>query len=165
MALAVSAAGTRLEGNDQTLPKGIEPLPHEERPSRVSTRIFTVKTVACVLGTPPNLSGVRYATRSIEGSTSATRTSVERAMGGDCTKWRRSHLLFGRRVAMSSENSSDTKGRTMALVAAFLGWMFDGLEMGLCPLAGRTALKDMMRHLGADEDKYSGPWFGGIIAA
>src|SRR5690242_12223643 len=86
MALAVSAAGTRFDGNDQTLPKGIEPLPHAVLPSRLSTRIRTVNTVAWVVGTPPNLSGVRYATRSIDGSTSATRMSVGFAMGGDCTE-------------------------------------------------------------------------------
>lgn len=53
----------------------------------------------------------------------------------------------------------------MALVAAFLGWMFDGLEMGLFPLAGRPALKELMNATGADADKIIGPWFGGIIAA
>jgi MFS family permease len=53
----------------------------------------------------------------------------------------------------------------MALVAAFLGWMFDGLEMGLFPLAGRPALKELMNAAGADADKIIGPWFGGIIAA
>jgi SHS family sialic acid transporter-like MFS transporter len=51
----------------------------------------------------------------------------------------------------------------MALVAAFLGWMFDGLEMGLFPLAGRPALKQLLSTSGSDAD--IGPWFAGIIAA
>src|SRR6185436_9636659 len=63
---------------------------------------------------------------------------------------------------MASSPESDTKGRTMALVAAFLGWMFDGLEMGLFPLAGRPALKELLRSSGSDGD--IGPWFAGIIA-
>jgi MFS family permease len=33
----------------------------------------------------------------------------------------------------------------MVLAAAFLGWMFDGLEMGLFPIAGRSALIDLMQ--------------------
>jgi MFS family permease len=51
----------------------------------------------------------------------------------------------------------------MALIAAFLGWMFDGLEMGLFPLAGRPALKQLLSASGSDAD--IGPWFAGIIAA
>src|ERR1041384_387276 len=66
---------------------------------------------------------------------------------------------------MSTDPETNTKGRTMALVAAFLGWMFDGLEMGLFPLAGRPALKELMNATGADADKIIGPWFMGIIAA
>ncbi|MDB5102828.1 MAG: naiP [Fibrobacteres bacterium] len=46
----------------------------------------------------------------------------------------------------------------MALAAAVLGWMFDGLEMGIFPLVGRPALTEMLG--GAD----IGPWFGRIIA-
>ncbi|HVE42441.1 MAG TPA: MFS transporter [Planctomycetota bacterium] len=51
----------------------------------------------------------------------------------------------------------------MALVAAFLGWMFDGLEMGLFPLAGRPALKQLLSASGSDGD--IAQWFAGIIAA
>jgi len=32
----------------------------------------------------------------------------------------------------------------MALLAAFLGWMFDGFEMGLFPLIGKPALQDLL---------------------
>jgi MFS transporter, SHS family, sialic acid transporter len=66
---------------------------------------------------------------------------------------------------MAAAQEPDSKGRTMALVAAFLGWMFDGLEMGLFPLAGRPALKELMNATGPDADKIIGPWFAGIIAA
>jgi MFS family permease len=65
---------------------------------------------------------------------------------------------------MSSTAESDTKGRTMALVAAFLGWMFDGLEMGLFPLAGRPALKQLLSSTGGTDADIA-RWFGGIIAA
>ncbi len=59
---------------------------------------------------------------------------------------------------MSETPIEDKKGRGMALLAAFLGWMFDGLEIGLFPLAGRPALKELLGH------DNIGPWFGAIIA-
>ena len=46
----------------------------------------------------------------------------------------------------------------LALTAAILGWMFDGLEMGIFPLVGKPALKEMLG--GAP----IGTWFGIIIA-
>lgn len=36
------------------------------------------------------------------------------------------------------------KGAWLALAAALLGWMFDGLEMGLFPLVARPALADLL---------------------
>ncbi|HEX3725959.1 MAG TPA: MFS transporter, partial [Pirellulales bacterium] len=51
--------------------------------------------------------------------------------------------------------------RTMALVAAFLGWMFDGLEMGLFPLVARPALRELM---GAEADRSIGTWMAWITA-
>lgn len=54
----------------------------------------------------------------------------------------------------------------MALLAAFLGWMFDGFEMGLFPLIGKPALQDLLagtvapEQLSADLDR----WFTVIIA-
>lgn len=48
----------------------------------------------------------------------------------------------------------------MVLLAAFLGWMFDGLEMGIFPLIARPALRDML-----NEDKVAvGAWMGHITA-
>ncbi|MEX0727038.1 MAG: MFS transporter [Planctomycetaceae bacterium] len=35
-------------------------------------------------------------------------------------------------------------GKWMALLAALLGWMFDGLEIGLFPLVARPSLKDLV---------------------
>ncbi len=48
-----------------------------------------------------------------------------------------------------------------ALVAAFLGWLFDGFEMGLFPLIGKPALEDL---LPAANDVVRGQWFSVIIA-
>lgn len=49
----------------------------------------------------------------------------------------------------------------MVLLAAFLGWMFDGLEMGIFPLVARPALQDI---LGVTGDMEVGHWMGIITA-
>ncbi|MFO0876612.1 MAG: MFS transporter [Gemmataceae bacterium] len=51
------------------------------------------------------------------------------------------------------------KGKWMALTAALLGWLFDGLEMGLFPLTARNALLD----LGVPPNDYV-LWLGIITA-
>ena len=53
------------------------------------------------------------------------------------------------------------RAQFMALLAAFLGWMFDGLEMGLFPLVARPALRELM---GADATAHIGDWLAGITA-
>ena len=62
---------------------------------------------------------------------------------------------------MSTPSAAETKGKWMALLAAFLGWMFDGLEIGLFPLAGRPALRELLA--GRPEGDV-GLWFSWIIA-
>jgi MFS family permease len=66
-------------------------------------------------------------------------------------------------AAAVSNGPSETIGRGawLALIAAFLGWMFDGFEMGLFPLVARPALRDL---LGADHADRVGLWIG-IMAA
>lgn len=49
----------------------------------------------------------------------------------------------------------------MALLAAFLGWLFDGFEMGLFPLIGKPALADL---LPKETAIVQGQWFTVIIA-
>lgn len=59
----------------------------------------------------------------------------------------------------------------LALTAALLGWMFDGFEMGVFPVAGRPALIDLLTPQdGRTEDKDQtearfSSWYGGITAA
>jgi MFS family permease len=47
-------------------------------------------------------------------------------------------------------------GKWLALTAALLGWMFDGLEMGLFPLVARPAINDL---LGTTDDAKVNLWF------
>jgi MFS family permease len=55
----------------------------------------------------------------------------------------------------------------MALLAALLGWMFDGFEMGLFPLAARPALGEMLSAQGIAPtalDQTVGRWIGVMTA-
>lgn len=49
----------------------------------------------------------------------------------------------------------------MVLAAAFLGWMFDGLEMGIFPVVARPALQELLH---TTNDQAVGPWMGYITA-
>ena len=59
------------------------------------------------------------------------------------------------------------RGRNLALLAALLGWMFDGMEMGLFPLVGKDALGEWLRDA-ADPSKPDkaqvDKWFGLVLA-
>ncbi len=51
-----------------------------------------------------------------------------------------------------------------ALVAAFLGWMFDGMEMGIFPLVARPALQQMQLAAGIVGEGFVQQWMGIITA-
>ncbi len=57
--------------------------------------------------------------------------------------------------------SSSDRSKMMALAAAFLGWLFDGFEMGLFPLIGKPALQDLLPNA---TPIVQGQWFTVIIA-
>ncbi len=53
----------------------------------------------------------------------------------------------------------------LVLLTAFLGWMFDGLEMGMFPLIARPALQQMQAISGVVDDQFVGHWVGLATAA
>ncbi|MCC6698856.1 MAG: MFS transporter [Candidatus Hydrogenedentes bacterium] len=57
------------------------------------------------------------------------------------------------------------KGHYLTLLAAFLGWMFDGFEMGLFPIVARPALLDMARASAIESPEAYVGWWMGIITA
>lgn len=57
--------------------------------------------------------------------------------------------------------TTSARARWLVLSAAFLGWMFDGLEMGIFPVVARPALQEL---LGTQADQAVGPWMGYITA-
>ena len=60
--------------------------------------------------------------------------------------------------------STNQKGRWLALTAALLGWMFDGMEMGLFPLVGRPAVTELLGGPSAHESDIAF-WYGIVTAA
>jgi SHS family sialic acid transporter-like MFS transporter len=58
-------------------------------------------------------------------------------------------------------HDAPARSRWMALIAALLGWMFDGFEIGMFPLVGRPALGELLA--GATKADIDG-WFGVIMA-
>ncbi|MFO1046078.1 MAG: MFS transporter [Planctomycetaceae bacterium] len=59
-------------------------------------------------------------------------------------------------------------GQWMALIAALLGWMFDGFELGLLPLVARPALNDLLagavkEHGNSFVDLWEGVWTAGFL--
>src|SRR2546428_195121 len=61
--------------------------------------------------------------------------------------------------------SALSRAQWLVLAAAFLGWMFDGLEMGIFPLVARPALQSMMIDAAAaTQDHFVGLWMGRITA-
>ena len=55
-----------------------------------------------------------------------------------------------------------TRTQWIVLAAAFLGWMFDGVEIGLFPLVSRPGFKSFW---GTLETPMLGGWNGIIVAA
>ena len=69
----------------------------------------------------------------------------------------------GGSIVTHAPSDAGGRGKWMVLLAAFLGWMFDGFEMGLFPLIGGPALKELLGPTAAASGE-ADKWFGGIIA-
>ena len=52
----------------------------------------------------------------------------------------------------------------MTLLADFLGWMFEGMEMGIFPLVARPALQEMQAAAGIVGEQFVQQWMGRITA-
>jgi SHS family sialic acid transporter-like MFS transporter len=60
--------------------------------------------------------------------------------------------------------SAGDRGKWPALIAAFLGWLFDGFEMGMFPLIGPSALDELLASQVAANPAVKTEWFGVIMA-
>lgn len=61
------------------------------------------------------------------------------------------------------DSPSQSRGRWMALLAALLGWLFDGFEMGLFPVVARPALIDLLTATGEDPNDQRISFYFAII--
>src|SRR5690242_1552373 len=70
----------------------------------------------------------------------------------------------------SGDPPGTSVGQWLALIAALLGWMFDGAEMGVFSLVGRSAVKDLLTRAGANAadpaaaEQQLALWFGIVTA-
>src|SRR5437870_740736 len=64
----------------------------------------------------------------------------------------------------STSAATSTRGQWLVLTAAFLGWMFDGMEMGIFPLVARPALQEMQAASGVMNEQFIQVWMGRITA-
>jgi MFS family permease len=65
---------------------------------------------------------------------------------------------------MQIDGGASGRGKWMALVAALLGWMFDGFEMGMFPLVGTNALKELLADEIGRDPTVATEWFGVILS-
>src|SRR5512135_1320212 len=63
-------------------------------------------------------------------------------------------------TATSMGVNSIARAQWLVLAAAFLGWMFDGVEMGIFPLVARPALQSMIPASALGQDQFVGLWMG-----
>ncbi len=67
-------------------------------------------------------------------------------------------------VTTAPDRGGSTRAQWLVLAAAFLGWMFDGVEMGIFPLVARPALQSMMPPSALGQEQFVGVWMGHITA-
>ena len=68
------------------------------------------------------------------------------------------------RIAAGATTAATDRTKALTLAAAFLGWMFDGVEMGIFPLVARPALLELQAAAGAVGELYVQTWMGRITA-
>jgi MFS family permease len=76
----------------------------------------------------------------------------------------KAHLLSLRRTLAAMKldaNRTADHAKWLALAAALLGWLFDGMEMGIFSMVGRPAVQDLLQ---TRDESSVGLWFGVIMA-
>jgi MFS family permease len=71
---------------------------------------------------------------------------------------------FWQEAAMRVPGHTTQRQLLLTLMAAFLGWLFDGMEMGIFPLVARPALQQMQVTQGIPDEGFVQQWMGIITA-
>ena len=61
-------------------------------------------------------------------------------------------------------SNQSKRAQYLVLAAAFLGWMFDGMEMGIFPLVARPALQQMQTLGHVLDENFVQRWMGIVTA-
>src|SRR4051812_22001376 len=68
-------------------------------------------------------------------------------------------------LTTAAEAGAAPREQVLVLAAAFLGWMFDGLEMAIFPLVASPALQSLMpKTLVSTTDEFVATWMARITA-
>ena len=67
-------------------------------------------------------------------------------------------------MSLSNSINADNRGKWTALIAALLGWLFDGFEIGMFPLVGTHALRELLSDEIASNPNVVDQWFGAILS-
>jgi MFS family permease len=67
-------------------------------------------------------------------------------------------------MTTAEQSTRNDRGRWAALIAAFLGWMFDGFEIGMFPLVGQNALTELLARDATAPADAATQWFGVIMS-
>jgi MFS family permease len=73
-------------------------------------------------------------------------------------------MITGPPISAALVERTSARAQWLVLAAAFLGWMFDGVEMGIFPLVARPALQSMLPPSALGQDQFVGLWMGRITA-
>jgi MFS family permease len=65
---------------------------------------------------------------------------------------------------MPNSTVPSDRGKWLALVAALLGWLFDGFELSMFPVVGPAALDELLAGKLATDPTLKSEWFGVIMA-
>ena len=86
----------------------------------------------------------------------------------DGLHWRRCQHTFARPIGQSCQpkwsgaiDGGIGRDQYLALIAALLGWLFDGAEMGVFSMVGRRAMTDLLH---TSDEGLIGVWFGVVTA-
>lgn len=73
--------------------------------------------------------------------------------------------IMATQKTQGNSGSSVRRAQMMAFIAAFLGWMFDGMEMGIFPLVARPALQEMQKGSAVVHEGFVQYWMGIVTAS
>src|ERR1019366_6693830 len=73
-------------------------------------------------------------------------------------------MITSKPTAAAPGSSTSSRAQWLVLAASFLGWVFDGAEIGIFPLLARPEMQSMFSASAQGQDQFVGLWMGRITA-